>query len=311
MYVSKVVLWIAILIPFSGWTQSGIEQIGSPTAIVQDIKIDEMSNTLAALTPAGIELWNYESKTLIKSWPVPSIQCIDYNQGRIAGVSNTGKLFIWDVESGKEEQYVITPNSLQSVAWIDNQVLLIVSAAGTIYKVSGRTGDIEHSVTSTGAITAIAKSHDTTILIGNSKGELTIFGNNLEPLKTITAHKGSILEIRAIHNTDQFITTSNDHQLKHWKLPGLQEDKISIAGSWLTTADYVLGEKGSSLIATGNLNGKILVSIGFGKYSGKSNSIVNCLYILKNELPKIKIIAATHGGGIQIITGNAMKFSSH
>lgn len=290
--------------------QLQFELLGNSDAIVLDMRIDESKKYLIALTDSDIQQWDFVSNTLLRSWPAESIRSIDLNNHFLAGISKTGQLFIWDTERQTEMRYTVAATSLSCLAWIDSEWILIGSDDGNIYKVSSKTGEIRARASLGEPVTAVSKGFGNSALVGSAKGELGIYDvTDLGRKYWIKAHKTWIREIHLVDSTDFFVTISDDNYLKRWRSSDLSNTELRFPGSWSITSDYFLGkQKSNSVTVVGKLNGKIIVNTGFASYSSKANAIVNKISIVRSELPNIKIIVATHGGGIQIWSGNKMKF---
>lgn len=302
------------LILFACWitqshSQSNAEVIGNPTAVVLDLRVDEDRGFIIAATREELQVWNYESKTLLKSWPASGILAIDVKNSTIAGVSKTGKLYIWDVETGREmHQQQVSPSALLCVTWIDSARVAIGGDDGSIYKANVLTGQLTNHVKTDASITAIASGVGN-VIIGNSKGELEIYHTfDFVQTRSLRAHKSWIRDVQVIDSTGSFVTVADDGRYKRWS-PSMVNVSQARFNDWLTCVDFA-GPRSSSVMAIGEVNGSVVVQTKFGEYRAKTNATVNQIVLLKKPLPKIKIIVATHGRGIQVWDGTKMKFKS-
>jgi WD40 repeat protein len=292
------------------YAQQKSESIGSPDVIVLDLEIDEAKDYLAASTITEVQLWNYKSKTLVRTWAAKSIHAIELNQNFLAGISKSGELFIWDIESGKERTHVIGSSPLLSLAWIDSIHVAIGDAEGVLYKINSVTGEIDNRAKLNASITALSRCSNNTLLIGKQKHGLEIYDAlALKPMKSVEWNKGSISIIHFTDSAKYFVTVSDEKKLTKWRVSDLWESIDKYLGTWITSVDYN-NSKMNSIVATGKLNGDIIVKMGFGKYTAKTNAIVNKIVILENELPSIKLVVATHGGGIQMWDAKKMKLKN-
>jgi WD40 repeat protein len=181
-----------------------------------------------------------------------------------------------------------------------------------LYKVNSQTGEINATTKSDQSITALSDGLANSFLAGNSEGELGIYdATSLKLKKSIKAHKSWIREIHSIENGKYFLTASDDKALKKWNTPDLSESKTLNSEGWITSVDYFVDNKNGGVIrATGTRNGKISVSTNFANYHANAHAIINRIVLLKNIIPVIQVIVATHGGGIQIWSGTKMKIKN-
>ncbi len=295
-----------------GFSQSKMDYLGNPSAIVLAMEIDEGRKYIMSANATEIQIWNYESKSLVRSWPSPAIPAIDFNDNLLAGVSRLGELFIWDIDTGDQRLYTISSTPLSCLTWIDSLWIVAASDDGMLYKINSETGEINASAKSDQSISALSVGLTNSFLAGNSVGELELYdATSLKLKKSIKAHKSWIREIHSIESGKYFLTASDDRALKKWNTPDLSELKTLHSEGWITSVDYFVDETNGGVIrATGTGSGKISVSTNFANYHANTHAIVNRIVLLKNIIPVIQVIVATHGGGIQIWSGSKMKIKS-
>ncbi len=155
----------------------------------------------------------------------------------------------------------------------------------------------------------MAIANNNRLIIGNNKGDLEVYDvHDLSLTQHIHAHDTWIREIRMDESTAHFTTVSDDKKLKTWKSELVNRSTLNTYGSWLTCVDYIAFEN-NYITATGKLNGSIHITHKYGTYHTKSNASINKIALLKEELPSITIVVATHGGGIQLWSAREMKIS--
>ncbi len=307
---SPYISLIFLLCIVNGFAQGNYELIGSPDVIVLDLEIDEDKNYLVASTRSEIQLWNYKSKTLIRSWASPLIHSIALYNGSLAGISKRGELFVWDIESGRELKYIISSSPLLSLAWIDSTRIVIGDEDGMLYKVNSMTGEIENKAKLTAPVTALSRYTNNSLLVGKGKRGIEVYdASALKPVKSIGSGKGSISIIQVGDSAQYFMTVSDENKVTKWRVSNLFESVDKHSGTWITSLDFIDSRK-YSIITLGKLNGEIIINIGVSNYSANANGIVNKVILFRKELPSLKVVVATHGAGIQMWDADLMKFKA-
>ena len=291
------------------YAQSNTAILGNPGAVVLDLKVNEARQWLVANLGHEIQVWNYESKSLLKSWSVPKIIAIDVVQDKVAGVSKSGDVVTWDIPTGNKllEQNV-SSSPLISVTWIDDTYLVAGSEDGTLVKMNGSTGEVVSKITHGSAVTAIACTENKMLITGDEQGMLTMYDVNALALKnSVKGHKSWIRSIKLSKNND-FITTSDDGYYAEWTQQLIRVDKNKLH-HWVLCSDYSRYEN-HPMVVVGKSNGEIEVILLFGRYSINLDAMVNSVSIIESKQPHILVAVATYGKGIQVLDGKDMKFST-
>ena len=300
-----VLFFLSTLI--DGVGQSPFQLMGQSDAVVLDMRIDKKEKYLVALTDKDIQLWDLSTNMLEHSWPAESVHSIDLHDELLAGVSTGGQLIVWDIENGDKKTYAVATSPLTCVQWVDSLSVVVGSEDGTIYKVISTSGEIVARAHTLGYVTALSGGVSHTVLAGSDKGELEFFdASTLRRTNSIKAHKTWIREIQAVDSNRYFISISDDNKMKRWRPEGAAVIESTFPGSWSISADH-FSDTQNPLTAVGKLNGNIIVRTAFGTYSSKAQAIINKIFLIRRELPLIRVIVATHGAGLQIWDGNDMK----
>lgn len=294
--------------------QTKPEVLGSPDAFIYDMKLIEEKQFLIANLGNTIQLWNYQTKSLVHSWRSSQILAIDYINNKLAGVSKSGDIVIWSIPDGKEGlQKNISDGPLTCVAWIDSVFLAVGSENGDVMKVNSITGDIVSRMSNRGAITALTKGQDNNLVTGNAIGVISVYdARDMRLHYTTKGHKTWIRGIKFSDNGQYFLTVSDDGHYRKWK-SGTEIVSIEnrSLGDWILCGDFTNspGQK-FDIKAFGKRNGRVIINAGFGDYTLVLNSLINCIGIIRSELPSLVLALGTHGEGIQLLNAKAMKLKS-
>ena len=301
---------ISLVFPECTLGQAKTETLGSPDAIIYDMKLIQEKNQVIANLGDKIEVWDYQSKKLINSWRTSRIISIDYFGDWLAGASKTGNIVIWNLQTGAE---VLTRNisasPLISIVWIDSDFIVVGGENGDIMKVNRISGEIDTTVKTSSAVTTMSREGDDSLITGNEKGVLSIYrSKDLKLQGAEQAHKSWIRDIKFSDSSQYFITTSDDGYYGTWKT-GKELGKVdkNFKGNWITCADFINrpGSK-SNMITLGKSNGEILVLTRLGNYHSKMGSPINCIAILRSKLPSFVFLVGTHGTGMQLLRAKEM-----
>jgi WD40 repeat protein len=288
---------------------------GSQDGVILDMEVIEEKSLVIANLANKIEVWNYQSKTLVRSWSCSQIISIDRYNGRLAGVSKSGNLVVWDIAAGQELLQVnISSDPLISVTWIGTEFLATGSDKGEILKINSTSGEVVSRIGTRHAITAIESLNDSLLISGNDKGEISAYhAKDLQFWKSSQGHKNWIREIKANESGTFFLSSSDDGSYRVWHVGKTLEPIVTNhPGNWLLCADFsgfAFNDKG--IKAIGKRNGEILVYTAFGRYRAKLHSLINCITILTNKLPVISVLVGTHGEGIHLLKGTDMKLKTY
>lgn len=294
--------------------QPAVARLGSSDAIVLDINVDENKKQVIASTENQVQVWNYASSTLLNSWDVRSILAIDVHNNLLVGVSRSGSLHVWDLESGTAlHSHNICSAALLCVAWLDHMSVAVGSEDGALYKINFQTGEIVNIIKNNSPITALSCGFNSALLVGDSKGEIKIYdASDFTLTKSIKAHASWIREIHINDSSNHFVTASDDKRLKRWHYTNLVEISKFREKSWVLSCDYFPpGPKDPAISAVGTLSGDIRIITAYGTYNAKSNASINKIVLLKHELPLLRVITGTHGRGIEIRDASSMKMNSN
>lgn len=310
----KFIPYILSLLCFSTTVaaQINVEILGDPAGIILDLEIDEEKKSIIASTPKDVQKWNYEDKLLLNRWNFSNIQDLDQFENSMAGVSKSGALFVWDVQQNDTgREYQITTVPLNCLVWIDSVWIAVGSDDALIYKVNSQTGEIQKSIKSNGSVTSMARSKNW-LLAGNSTGEVAIyFANDLIPMKFVKAHKKWIRDIHVVDSTGTYVTVADDAKLKRWTSEFELASEFDFSSSWLLSVDYFIDSEKSTVFTVGDLAGDLTIHTRFGIYSSEANASINKIIIFRECLPKLKVVIATLGGGIQLWGADVMKLRTN
>lgn len=309
---SCAVFLLSLLTIEYAYSQSSPEVLGSSDAIILDIAmIDDQGMVVAAL-PDMIQLWDYNTKSILNTWISPNTIAIEYSNGKLAGVSKSGELKIWNVPDGKELVVAkITGAPLTCVTWLDSVYVVAGSDDGEIVKVNAITGEIVSRKKTGSALTAVKGGPNNMILTGNAKGRLTTYmsANNFELKNEVSAHSSWIRDIQFSDSSAAFVTVGDDGKYKTWNLnkPDLAAKRRGL-GNWVLCTDVTSAPNSDfDVMVFGKSNGEVVIVTPMATYNKKLKSVINSIGIIRGN-SVITVIVGTHGGGLQLLSAKYMKF---
>lgn len=284
--------------------------LGQSDAIVYDVELVPEKKYLIASIGDIVQVWNHESRELINTWNSSKIIALNVKGLMVAGVSKSGELSIWDLDAGSLTQHLkVCDAPLVSVVWIDSVFVVVGSDSGDLVKINTITKEIVSHIKQD-AITALASQGDV-LIVGDATGSLKVYDvEQMRLLSSAIAHGSWIREIKFSEIGANFVTVSDDGYYKIWefKHQGVSLSSELKLGNWILCTDFIRSEETQyNVIVTGKRSGEIKLSTRFGTYTKRTNSIVNSVNIIRNELPLLVLAVATHGNGIQVISAKSMR----
>lgn len=311
--------WAMLVVMLVGYSrivcgQTKPEVLGSPDAFVVDMKLVPEKQLLIANLADNIQLWNYDTKTLINSWSTSQVIAIDYAYDKLVGVTKSGSIIVWSIPDGKETmQLLVSDSPLTCVSWIDAEYFVTGSDSGEILKISSESGKIASKVTTSEAITALAYGEENLLFAGDEKGFIKAYdAKEMRLENTIKAHKSWIRQIKVSDSGKSFVTVSDDGRFRTWKTgKDFRSIRNESLGNWILCTDYFdLPESSVEIKAFGKRNGNIVVTTKFGNYTADLHSLINSIGIIRSEQPTILLALGTYGEGIQLLNAKTMKIKS-
>lgn len=284
--------------------------LGNPKAIVLDIKLDQDRNLVIANLGGSIEVWNYETKEFVKRWQVSGIVAIDYKDGRLAGVSASGSVVVWDIERAAaivEQPLVNAP--LIAVAWLGENHVVVAGEAGAVLKVDATSGEVVSKAIHKTHTTALAVVNDQ-LMTGDEKGIISFYdGDSMNLLASVRSHRKMIRKIVPLDSAQSFYTASDDGIVRKWDVTDRKVVWSRRIGGWLTAADVVDFRRSPNqgLIVVGRKSGELRVMSGVTSYTRNVNAMVNAVEFIRAPLPNLVVAVGTHGAGIQLWQAIEMK----
>jgi WD40 repeat protein len=302
----------------SGYAQPHATILGDKHGVVYDLTTAVDRGLLAASLGNRIEVWDYKNEKLLKSWEVVKISAIDLRGESLAGVSTDGNVSVWNIASGNVITGLKISNSpLTCIHWVDSASVVAGNDAGEIIKFNIRSNAIEFKVNTDKPVTAIAIQPITKIIItGDNAGMISLWNSGSGALIAHDqTHKDWVRSIKPVPNTQNIVSAADDGYAFVWRID--KGTKITFVsktevGSWALSVDVSQDPESDRLIlATGLQNGKLKINFKRGTYVYKARVMINSIAIIQDELPKIRVIAGTHGKGIQVISASLMKLKEY
>ncbi len=287
--------------------QTGV--LGSPDVIVYDVMLVHGTNNLVANLGDNIQVWDYKTGVMLTSWTSLQTAAISCFDNKVAGVTKSGNVIVWDLSDGKELLVnKIAESPLICVAWIDGQHLVVGAENGDLVKINIDTRQQVLGANNLVAITALS-SRDNVLLSGDAKGNINIYdAKDLKLKTTIAAHKSWIRDIKLSAARQEFVTTSDDGSYKVWRIGHEENIAKHSLGGWVLCTDGISSPtENVDFFAFGTSKGGVIVDVKVARYSAKLNSMINSVAIIESQLPQIVVALGTHGQGIQLLNAKDMK----
>ena len=296
------------------YAQIASRVLGSPDVIVYDVKLVPGSNNLVANLGDNIQVWDYKTGVMITSWSSLQTGAISCFNNKVAGVTKSGNVIVWDLSDGKELLVSkIAESPLLCVAWLDGQHVVVGADNGDLVKINIDTRQQELRANNSAAITALS-GRDNVLLSGDAKGNVSIYdAKDLKLKTTLAAHKSWIRDMTLSTTRQDFVTTSDDGTYKIWRIGHGDENmgKHSLGG-WVLCTDGISSlTENVNFFAFGTSKGRVVVDVKVARYSAKLNSMINSVAIIESQLPQIVVALGTHGQGIQLLNAKDMKLDKH
>ena len=307
----SIVFVLLQLAPFQALNaQVASGPLGSPVAIVYDIKLIRDTDNLVASLGDNVQVWNYKTRALVTSWSASQIISISCLDNKVAGVSKSGYLFVWNASDGKELLHTrMSDSPLLRLVWLDNDHIVVGAENGELIKINVTTGQPVGRVTNAAAVTALA-GNDDILISGDENGNISVYSTeDLKHVGSMSGHKTWIRDIALSTNSEGFVTTSDDGAYKTWKIGStISNSNKHLLGNWVLCTDVAPSPNGDfDFFAFGKSNGDVIVDVKVATYTTKLDAMINSIAIIESELPQIAVALATHGQGIQLLNAKSMK----
>ncbi len=309
--MNKVLIFIILLLPIPISAQT---VLGDPNAIVYSMDIQPQNKLLVAiLNQEKVEIWNYENKTLLKSWQLDSRgNTVAITNNIIVVAKSNGVIDVYDALTFEKikSQKLTEGIPLIDLKIVSGSIFVLIDLNGNVYKSDYSTGQVvfhklftaREPITQFDFITdrnAIITFHASGKVFLNSLdgvflGEQKISEYNCLAVKS--SADGSKIYASFKNGTIRAYSTNPSNLLIE-----ISSFKIS---QWPVSLDCESG-----LIAVGTTGGGINIYTSVGTYKTKIDAIVNAIQILPDNLPKITLAIGTHGGGIRIVSALDMKLN--
>lgn len=288
--------------------------LGDPKAIIYSMDVEPESKSLIAISDkVRVELWNYESQSLLKSWQLDSRgNGVAIANSTVVVAKHNGVVDIYDALTfeKKESQKLTEGIPLYDVKRNSRNTFIIVDVKGNIYKSdSSKTQLVFSKLCSTPEpiINFDFINSQDAIITFHANGKIMLWSLTGKLLKQEQVARQGILALDS-HVAEPKIYVSYKNgmvRLYSIALSNFYNEIISFrASKWPVSLDTK-----NDVIAIGTTTGKIEISTKVGIYKTKLQSIANVIQILPDQLPKIILAIGTHGNGIRIISATNMKFN--
>ncbi len=213
------------------WNQAG--------TLVQTIKTDQKGLTSVRYSPKGnfiatgtedgtITIWTFDGKQheqfVADKEGVDRISISPNGQFIASGSEQSASVKIWQLDGTLVEEFGNYQAGVGDIAFSPNgQSLAVASLSGKIeiQKINGRSK--RQLPSQNQPITSIAFTlNGETLITGDKAGTIKYWSleeNPTSPMKTSTAHQGTVRDISVFPNRSFVVSASNDQTLRTWELP--------------------------------------------------------------------------------------------
>jgi len=287
------------------------QQVGNPASIVYAMDIQgEAGIVAAALDDNRFEVWNYESKELIKEWKVKTrTSAVKFVEDRLVLSFVDGSVEIYDM-SGYERiaQASTGAGSITQVLPL-KKAFAVADDIGNVYVSTSMDSDmaLRKFVSVENPVTALAYSPSQNVLVTSQTGILSFWSvsdGKLLSKQNFADSRVMSLAIEEDHNRLMatfskglvvvYTTNENDYSLK----------KVAShkPGNWPVSFDSF-----TSVMAVGTSGGKIVIYANNASYKTKYPAMINAIRIVPKSAGVITVIVGTHGKGIHVVKASDMK----
>ena len=287
--------------------------LGDPNAIVYDVDLNSKTNIAVATLGDKIEVWDTNLKTMLRSWPAVDVLNVAVRDKRVAGVSKKGMLYLWDYETGGS---IITPVSLTSFAlislvWVDSVSIAAGSTGGELikYHVTGA-GMLDFKSTNGSPVTALTvATGENNIATGDQLGVIKLWDMQGNMIQSAKFHTRWVRELKYDGPKHLIVSGADDGKVvMATARPTLSSISEERRRHWITALDnFSEDAKTPHLLVYAEAGGNVNVITAFGTYIYHGPEMINSVSLITDALPNIKFLIGTHGRGLRLIEGDALK----
>jgi len=305
--MNKFLISFLSLLPTLAFSQ---KILGDPKAIVYAMDIQPENKLLVAISEKEkVELWNYESQVLLKSWQLDSRgTSVAISNNTIVVTKTNGVVDIYDALTfeKKVSQKLTEHIPLLDVKVVSEQIFFLVDTKGNVYT-SDSTQLIFHKLFTTPEPVKLFDfvPAQNAIVTFHSNGQAFLWSLSGTLLSKQQISKHSSLAIKGSAKESKIYASLTSGKVMVYNanptnfLGKISSFKVS---QWAVSLDC-----DDDLVAIGTTGGLINIYTKMGIYKTRLSVIINSIQILPDRLPQIVLAVGTHGGGIRIIPALSMK----
>lgn len=301
---------LLFLTPFTSLAQT----LGDDRAVVYALDILPERQLVAAIVDkTEVQLWNYNTQILVKSWQLAApANALAFGNDFLAIALENGSIELLNtLDSGTSKSIRLGANPVVGVKFIGGAQFIAADSEGTIY-VSDTTGNdlsFRRLVTCEHPLTALDGSAGENLIVASGPDN-TIYAWSLTEGELINKYPTGghpILALKCEGENGGIIVAFASGRIKKFRVRSdanlytLFERKVS---HWPMGLDAA-----GNVVAVGTTGGHVRAYAGAVTYKYKLNAMINAIRIDPAQLPRIVLLAGTHGGGIQLLNASDMKYS--
>lgn len=286
--------------------------LGDPKAIVYAMDIRHQEKLLVAIcNKTRLELWNYETRRLLKGWQLDSRgTAVALDSSSILVAKANGVVDVYGVSTLQlaSSQRLTDDGLLLNVKTMSKNNFIVVDIKGGVYGSDSTPQGLRFSrlfATPEPVEHFDVLAQQDLIVTFHASGKIMTWS----PAGTLISeqqfrHKNR-LSVKSVPGKTRIYASHQDGMV--WLFDKDAPREFSELNAFRTFRWPVALDCEGDLIAIGTTEGHIKVFTRFGTYKTRLNTVVNFVQILPDQLPDISVVVGTQDQGIKVLPASGMK----